>query len=120
MEYISILLCTQLMKSWNLCKRIPKDTTTIFHVRNKFKSKSYIKLSKDLWEVQNGNQKFDLKRSDLMIRKRFSCQRYILTRSQKVKSHVTESSGNILFIMIGKPGENKVERNAEGDIHPDQ
>ena len=50
---------------------IPVDATNEFRVRQMFKSKSYIKLSKDLREacgtcgfntVQNGNQKVDLKK----------------------------------------------------------
>ena len=55
---------------------IPVDATNEFRVRQMFKSESYVKLSKDLREacgtcgfniVQNGNQKFDLKKSGLII-----------------------------------------------------
>ena len=54
-------------------------------VKRKFKSPAYLKLPRDLREVsgkcgfnitQNGNQKFTYKQTGLIIRNRFSCQRY--------------------------------------------
>jgi len=71
---------------WNSFANLPEDSSVKHQVQNKFKSQSYLKLSKDLREacgtcgfniVQNGNQKFHLKKSGLLIRNRFSCQRYV-------------------------------------------
>ena len=61
--------------------------TTQEQVQRKFKSEAYMKLSKDLRDecgqcgfniTQNGNQKFQYKPSGLVVRNRFSCQRYTL------------------------------------------
>ena len=66
-------------------REITKDMTVQDKVKQKFKSTSYIKLSKDLREAsskcgfnitRNGNQKFTYKNTGLVIRNRFSCQRY--------------------------------------------
>ena len=66
---------------------IPEDATVRYKTQQRFKSPDYIKLSKDLRLacgqcgfniIQNGNQKFDLKRNGLIIRSRFSCQRYLV------------------------------------------
>ena len=68
-------------------REITKDMTVQDKVKQKFKSTSYIKLSKDLREAsskcgfnitRNGNQKFTYKNTGLVIRNRFSCQRYTL------------------------------------------
>ena len=73
-------------------KNLPHDATLKHQIKNKFKSQSYMKLSKDLREacgtcgfniVQNGNQKFDLKRTGLIVRNRFSCQRYMTYKKTK-------------------------------------
>ena len=66
-------------------REITEDMAIQDKVKQKFKSTSYIKLSKDLREAsgkcgfnitQNGNQKFAYKNKGLVIRNRFSCQRY--------------------------------------------
>ena len=71
---------------------ITEDTTIQEKVQSKFKSSSYMKLSRDLRQacatsgfniVLNGNQKFNLKRTGLQIRSRFSCQRYTLYKGSK-------------------------------------
>ena len=63
-------------------------------VQRKFKSESYINLSKDLRDAcgqcgfnitQNGNQKFLYKTSGLVIRNRFSCQRYTLYKGSTTR-----------------------------------
>ena len=66
---------------------LPEDATIQEKVQSKFKSSCYMMLAKDLRQacassgfnkVLNGNQKFNLKRTGLQIRSRFSCQRYTL------------------------------------------
>ena len=60
-------------------------------VKQKFKSAAYLKLSRDLREAsgkcefnitQNGNQKFTYKRTGLIIRNRFSCQRFTVYKGE--------------------------------------
>ena len=64
---------------------LTEDTSIQDRVKQAFKSAAYLKLSRDLREAsgkcgfnitQNGNQKFTYKRTGLIIRNRFSCQRY--------------------------------------------
>ena len=66
---------------------LPDNASLKEQTQNRFKSTSYIRLSKDLREacgncafniVQNGNQKLCLKNSGLTIRNRFSCQKYMI------------------------------------------
>ena len=66
---------------------VNSEMTIQEQVHRKFKSESYMKLSKDLRDAcvqcgfnitQNGNQKFQYKPSGLVVRNRFSCQRYTL------------------------------------------
>ena len=66
---------------------LPEDTSIKTQRQSRFKSESYIKLSKDTRDacgncafkvVQNGNQKLCFKRSGLSIRNRFSCQKYMI------------------------------------------
>ena len=65
----------------------PDDATITQQTQQRFKSSAYIKLSRDLRKacghcgfniIQNGNQKFKLKNSGLLVRSRFSCQRYMV------------------------------------------
>ncbi len=66
---------------------LPENTTLKVCTQKRFKSKAYMKLSKDLRDasgscgfnlVQNGNQKSSLKKSGLSIRNRYSCQKYMI------------------------------------------
>ena len=66
---------------------LPDNASLKVQTQNRFKSSSYLRLSKDLREacgncafniVQNGNQKLCLKKSGLTIRNRFSCQKYMI------------------------------------------
>ena len=66
---------------------LPEDASIKTQTQNRFKSKAYLKLSKDIRDacghcafnvVQNGNQKLCLKRTGLSIRNRFSCQKYMI------------------------------------------
>ena len=66
---------------------LPDDAPLKVQTQTRFKSESYLRLSKDLRDacgncafsiVQNGNQKLCLKRSGLSIRNRFSCQKYMI------------------------------------------
>ena len=68
---------------------LPDDTSLKVQTQTRFKSESYLRLSKDLRDacgncafniVQNGNQKLCLKSSGLSIRNRFSCQKYMIHR----------------------------------------
>jgi len=77
---------------------ITEDATIQEKVQSKFKSSSYMKLSRDLRQacatsvfniVLNGNQKFNLKRTGLQIKSRFSCQRYTL-----YKGSTKDTTGN--------------------------
>ena len=62
-----------------------EDMTLQDKVKQEFKSAAYLKLSRNIREAsgkcgfnitQNGNQKFTYKRTGLIIRNRFSYQRY--------------------------------------------
>ena len=66
---------------------LSEDASVKTQTQSRFKSESYIKLSKDIRDacgncafnvVQNSNQKLCLKRSGLSIRNRFSCQKYMI------------------------------------------
>ena len=100
-EYTSILNIAQLiMKYYHYHPFLL--TSVQYNVRNKFKSYSYSKLCKDYKEVsdshrfdiiQNSNQKFDLKKSGLIIRNRFSYQRYMTYKSDKKYHRQSEKTG---------------------------
>ena len=114
---------------WNSFANLPEDSTVKHQVQNKFKSQSYLKLSKDLREacgtcgfniVQNGNQKFHLKKSGLLIRNRFSCQRYVTYK--KVQRNITGDS-NFRKYTLHNDRKNQREqgrKKSEEDIHPGQ
>ena len=64
----------------------PDDATITQQTQRRFKSSAYMKLSRDLRKacgycgfniIQNGNGKFNLKNSGLMVKSRFSCQRHM-------------------------------------------
>ena len=66
---------------------LSEDSFVKAQTQNRFKSQVYINLSKDIRDacgycafnvVQNGNQKLCLERTNLSIRNRFSCQKYLI------------------------------------------
>ena len=70
---------------------LPEDASVQVKTQNRFKSKAYLRLSKDIRDacgncafnvVQNGNQKLCLKSSGLTIRNRFSCQKYMIHKGK--------------------------------------
>ena len=71
----------------SILSQTPDDATIKQQTQQRFKSSSYLKLSKDIRKacghcgfniIQNGNQKFNLKKSGLIVRSRFSCQKYMV------------------------------------------
>ena len=108
---------------------LPGDTSLKVQTQTRFKSKSYLKLSKDLRDacgncafniVQNGNQKLCLKSSGLSIRNRFSCQKYMIH-----KGGVRDLIGNKDFRKYTFRNDRKNQRelgrkNVDGHILVDQ
>ena len=73
---------------------ISQDASIKFRVQQQFKSSAYVRLSKDLRKasgqcgfniIQNDNQKFLPKNTDLVVRNRFSYQRYTLYKGSKTE-----------------------------------
>ncbi len=73
---------------------ISQGASIKFRVQQQFKSSAYVRLSKGLRKasgqcgfniIQNGNQKFLPKNTDLVVRNIFSCQRYTLYEGSKTE-----------------------------------
>ena len=82
------------------------NTTIQEKVQQKFKSQSYLMLSKDLREAcgqcgfnitQNGNQKFQYKNSGLVVRNILSCQWYTLYKG--TTKEISDSREFIIYTL---------------------